>query len=206
MPPLLTILPPAPIWLWVGVVCGIVALAFHLVIMVSQWVWARIGPTWRLRQRVTNWLVQRQWTLQTESSPNYYFALWAAELENPQRMLFISRAKDHKDILTFSARVGLDPLWLEPLSKMADIPKQVLVQDMGVFINTMHMGFGGLEWPLNHLAVQHAIPIDTNLSAFGVDLEAKKVLHAVLGTRRLIRKAIILSVDDIPDAQPGSAS
>ena len=73
---------------------------------------------------------------------------------------------------------------------MPEASREVLIQDMRIFIATMRMGFGGLEWPPNNLAIQHAIPIDNSLSAHTVDREAKAVLHAIFGTRSIIRKAV----------------
>lgn len=108
MPILLAISQPEPIWVWIGVVCGIATAIIGVAAMIASSVKAKVGPTWRLRQRVTDWLVDRRWVLETESSPNFYFGLWATELDNPQKKIFISRGKTDKDILTFSARVPLD--------------------------------------------------------------------------------------------------
>ena len=172
---LLAISQPQPIWVWIGVVCGIATAITAVAATIASLVRAKIGPTLRLRQRVTKWLVARR------SSPNLYFGVWAAELDNPQKKILISRSKGaDKDILAFSALVPLDAAWLEPLSRMPEVSKGLLIQEMHVFIATMRMAFAALEWPLDRVAVQHAIPIDNNLSAYAVDLEAKQVLHAIL--------------------------
>ena len=191
MPILLAISPPEPIWIWVGVVAGIATAIIGVAAKIASILRAKFGPTWRLRQRVTNWLVDRRWILKTEASPNLYFGLWASELDNPQKEILICRTRDHKDILAFSARVPLDPAWIEPLSTMPEASRGVLVQEMGIFISTMRMAFIELEWPFDKLAIQHAIPIDNGLSAYTVDLEAKAVLHGIFGARRIIRKALI---------------
>ena len=53
------------------------------------------------------------------------------------------------------------------------------------------MGYDGARWPLNELVVQHALPLDKQLSEHLVDLKAKEVINAVIGVRSLLRKAII---------------
>jgi len=150
---------------------------------------------WRLRERVTHWLVNRHWLLETETSPNFHFALWATDMDLGYRIL-IGRDKADKGILTFSAIVPLAREWLEPLARMPKRSQQLLVEDLGVFINTMRMGFDSVIWPLRNLAIQTALPIDNSLSEHAVDLQAKAIIHAITGTRRMIRKAVIQSGGD----------
>ena len=74
---------------------------------------------------------------------------------------------------------------------MSEPSRAVLIQEMHIFISTTRMGFDGVEWPLDKVSVQHAIPIDNSLSGYTVDLEAKAVLHAIFGIRGIIRKAVL---------------
>ena len=118
----------------------------------------KVWPTWRLRQRVTNWLDRRHWLLEVNTSPNLYFGLLAAEPDNADKWISIVRTKNDKDILAFTGGVPLDTRWLKPLSEMSETPRAVLIEDMHNFIHTMRMGFVGLEWPLDRVVVQHALP------------------------------------------------
>ncbi len=59
-----------------------------------------------------------------------------------------------------------------------------------MFFVSKDMAYSDAEWPLNKLAVQHALPLNSQLSEHVVDLKAKEVINAVIGVRSLIRKAI----------------
>jgi hypothetical protein len=65
-----------------------------------------ISHTWRLRSRITQWLINRHWVLKGESSPSLYFGLWATEPGGRYRIL-ISHGKNEKGILAFSTRIPL---------------------------------------------------------------------------------------------------
>lgn len=146
------------------------------------------------------WLVTRHWVLETNTSPSLHFGWWATDPDARYQML-ISRDKVDSGILAFTAKVPLEANWLEPLNAMGKSAQQILIQEMGVFIAAMQMGFDGLEWPLLNLAVQSALPINNNLSEHDVDVRAKAMIHAIQGARSIIPKAIIESTGDTQGGQ-----
>jgi hypothetical protein len=198
---------PATWVIWIGAICGIAALLFEVAAVIVSTLRTKVTPKWRLRQKVTSWLVSRHWLLETNTSPSLYFGLWASELDHPEYKILICRSKSDSGLLSFSARVPLNTSWLRPLAKLPDSLQQVLIQDIGVLMNTMQMGFASLEWPLDKLAIQTAMPIDSNLSEHTVDMQGKAVTHAIIGARRVIRRAVITqSASDTVDSQTESTS
>lgn len=197
---------PAAWVIWVGAICGIAALSFEVLAVMTAVLRRTILPKFRLRQKVIKWLVRRRWVLSTEDSPSLHFGLGAADIDNPLKKMLISRSKNTSHLLTFSASVPFDPKWFPVLETFPERSKIALVQDLGIFIGTMKIGFEGLEWPLANFRLQTALPIDSNLSEHVVDLQGKELTHVILGARRIIRKAVTMSIPDKGDSLSESAS
>lgn len=162
-----------------------------------------LGHKWRLRQRVTKWLVNRHWVLHIETSPSLYFGLWATEPEGRYKLL-ISREKNAKGILAFSARVPLDETWEPHLVAMTENERQVLTNDLLVLVETMGFGHDKITWPYKIATIQDALPVDAALSEHMVDLKAKAIVRGVIAARSIIRKAIVQSASYIARGQRSS--
>lgn len=148
-----------------------------------------LKPYMFLEKRLTKWLLTRNWKVQIEKRPGFYFILNAED--DSHREVVISRDNCDKGVLAFSAKIFLHKEWIPKLNSLTDIQKRQLIEDIKVFFATKDMGYGGASWPLDKLTVQHALPLDTNLSEHLVDLKAKEITNSIIGVHSIIRKVII---------------
>ena len=142
-----------------------------------------------LQKRLVKWLSRRNWKIRIERNPKFYFIIWAED--DSHREVMISRDKKDKGILAFTALIHKDKSLLSKLDRLTVTQRNQLLEDIRVFFATKDMGYVGAWWPLNKLSVQHALPLDYQLSEHLVDLKAKEVVNAVIGVRSLIRKALL---------------
>ncbi len=150
-------------------------------------------PRMFLQKRLTKWLLTRNWKIRADKNPNFNFIIWAKD--NANREVMVSRDKKDKGIIAFTALIHEDsPKDRDLLTKLDQLganQRNRFVEDIKVFLASKDMGYEGALWPLNKLAVQHALSLDSQLSEHIVDLKAKEVINAVIVVRSLIRKAII---------------
>lgn len=139
--------------------------------------------------RLTKWLLARNWKVRKEKRTGFYFIIWAED--ESHRELAITRERNAKGVLAFTALVGIATDWECYLDSLTPRQRDQLVEDIRVFLASKDMSFDGALWPLSKLSVQHALPLDSHLSEHSVDLKAKEVVNGVIGIRSLIRKAII---------------
>ena len=97
--------------------------------------------------------------------------------------------------------IPFDKDWNNKLERLAGKQRTNLIEDIRVFFASKDMGFGEAGWPLQKVAVQHALPLNQDLSEHAIDLKAKEVINAVIGVRGLVRKAIALLEPDREDSQ-----
>ncbi len=156
-------------------------------------------PRMYLRQRITRWLLARNWKVRIEDKAGFYFIMWAED--ESHRELAITRDKKDAGILAFTARVPLDKDWSDKLDKLNNTQRNSLVEEIKVFFASKDMGFAEAKWPLHKISAQHALSLTTELSEHTIDLKAKEAINAVIGVRSLIRKSLTLLESDKEGSQ-----
>ena len=161
--------------------------------LIAHGVYEELFRPWLfLEGRVTKWLLERNWSVRTDQAAKarlgFYFALEATDAEG--RTVAITRGRDSKHVMAFSAKVMLDRKWLPYMEKLTVPERKKLLEDIRVLVAIKSIAFDGLEWPLLHFSVQDAQPIDQVLSEHKVDITAKNVTHAMIGARSIIRRSI----------------
>ncbi len=146
-------------------------------------------PHMFLEKRIGNWLLSRHWIIRKEKNPQFDFIIWAED--NSHREVAITKSNGAKGILVFSASITKGKDWGSELARLTTSQRKQLIEDIIVFFTSKDIAYVGAIWPLDRLAVQHALRLDSQLSEHLVDLKAKEVINAVIGIRSLIRKAII---------------
>ena len=148
-------------------------------------------PNVRLDKTITRWLKRHYWSVtpeQNATGDKFYFAVWAQDEAN--RRVMISREKEAKGILAFTAPIELDTDTVRAIgTKLSTTQQQQLYEELHVLLASMHLGYntGGFT----KMAVQHALPIDEHLAEHAVDLKAKEVVDGIVAARSMIRKAVI---------------
>jgi len=149
-------------------------------------IWGK--PRIFLERRIKRWLLKRNWSVEMEEKPGFYFIIWAEDDSN--RKLAITRGRQDKGVLAFSAPVPMELGWNLKLAELNPSQQYQLMEDIKIFLTGKDMGYDGVNWPLEKLGVQDGLLLDHNISEHLVDLKAKSVINAVIGIRSLVRKAI----------------
>lgn len=148
-------------------------------------------PNVRLDKTITRWLERHYWRVtadQNAPGDKFYFAVWAQDGAN--RRIMISRDKEARGILAFTAPIELDSGTVLAIgTKLSTTEQQQLYEELHVLLASMHLGYN--TGVITNMAVQHALPIDEHLSEHAVDLKAKEVVDGVIAVRSMIRKAVI---------------
>ncbi len=147
-------------------------------------------PNVCLDRTLKRWLERHDWTVTPADVPRdkFHFAVWAEDLSH--RKVLISREKQVKSILAFSAPIELDSATVTAIGQNLSGPQQQrLNKELHVALASMHLGYSAGD--LRNMAVQHALPIDDQLAEHAVDFKAKEVADGVIVARELCRKAII---------------
>lgn len=172
------------------VACGMLLFSIFLILHGSYDEFFK--PWMFLEGRITHWLLERHWSVRQDEAAKsrfgFYFCICATD--EGKRTVAITREKGSKNVLAFTAKVPVDDTWWAALGRLSGRDQIRLVEEIRVMLATKSMGFDGLQWPLDNLAVQTAQPLDHVLSEHKVDVTAKEVLHAVIAARSLIRRAI----------------
>lgn len=163
----------------------IVVVAMFLVCYGSYEIWGK--PRILLKRRIKKWLLKRNWSVEIEEKPEICFIVRATDDSN--REVVITRHKDNKDVLVFTAAVNIEKNWDVKLAGLNDIAKRKLLEEIKILLAIKDMGYVDVEWPLE-VKIQHVLILDTDISGYFVDLKAKSVINAVIGVRSIIRKAI----------------
>ena len=140
-----------------------------------------------LKGRIRKWLLKRNWSVEIEEKPEIYFIIRAKD--DSKREVVITRHKDNKERLVFTAAANIEKNWDMKLAGLNDIEKRKLVEEIKIFLAIKDMGYIGVKWPLE-VKIQHILILDPDISGYLVDLKAKSVINAVIGVRSIIRKAI----------------
>jgi len=164
----------------------LIVIAVFLICHGAYEMWGR--PRIFLERRIKRWLMKGNWLVEIEEKPEFYFIIWAKDDSN--RKLLISREKGNKGVLAFTAVVPREEDWDLKLAGLAASKQYQLMEDIKIFLASKDMGYDGVRWPLEKVAVQGGLVLDYNLSGYLVDLKAKSVINAVIGIRSLVRKAI----------------
>ena len=147
-------------------------------------------PNVSLGKTIERWLERNYWNVTPEqNAPNekFYFAVWAQDPAN--RRVMISREREVKGILAFTAPIELDAATVRAIgTKLSPTQQQQLYEQLHVLLASMHLGYNTGIW--TNLAVQHGLPIDEHLSEHAVDLRAKEVIDGVIAARSMIRIAV----------------
>ncbi len=151
-------------------------------------------PRMFLRKRLVKWLLNRNWKVRLEKHADFYFIIWAED--DSGREVMIGRTRNDKGILAFTALIHQDNKLLSPLDRLEANLRRQLIEDIKAFLAGKDMAYKGPFWPMNKLAVKHALPLDSQLTEHVIDLKAKEVVNAVIGVHSLIRKSIIPLTSD----------
>lgn len=165
----------------IAIACIGVALIFHGLYELA------FKPYVFLDKRLAAWLKKRNWKTNIEKKEPFYFIIWAEDDDG--RKVAITKGKEDKGILAFSARIPVERDLLLALDKLTQGQRRQLLEDIKVFFASKNMSYSGADWPLTKLAVQGALPIDGQLSEHLIDLKAKEITMAIIGVRSLVRKA-----------------
>jgi len=141
-----------------------------------------------LEIRIKRWLLKGNWSVEIEEKPEFYLIIWAKDDSN--REVGITREKENKGILAFTAVVPRGKDWDAKLAELNATQQYKLMEDIKIFLASKDMGYDKVGWPLKKVTVQSGLILDHNISGCLVDLKAKSVINAVIGVRSIIRKAI----------------
>jgi hypothetical protein len=168
---------------------AITVLLVIAVFLISNGVYEVWGkPRIFLERRIRGWLVRSNWSVRIDKQPGAFFWIWAKD--QAARELAVSRHKENKGILVFTALVPLEGDWVLKLAKLGAVEQCQLVEDIKTFLATKDMAYVDVKWPLEKVTVQDALALDDNISRYLVDLKAKKVINAVIGAKSIVRRAI----------------
>ena len=156
-------------------------------------------PRYFLQKRIVKWLLRRNWKVKTDQHPNFYLIINAED--DSHREISITRDKKDNGILAFTIGNLVHPSWISGLNKLSKRERALLLEDIKILFTNKDMAYETVKWPLDKLAIQHALPLDQNLSEHLVDLEAKSVINTGIGVRSLIRKAITHLEADMEEQQ-----
>ena len=144
-----------------------------------------------LDKTIKRWLERHYWKVtpdQDAPSEKFYFKVWAQDPS--KRRVMISRDREQKNILAFTAPIELDAATARGIGdKLSAIQQQKLYLELHVLLASMHLGYN--TGVFTNMAVQHRLPIDEHLSEHPVDLKAKEVVDGVIAVKSMIRKAVI---------------
>lgn len=164
----------------------LIVVAVFLICHGAYEMWGK--PRIFLERRIKRWLLKSNWSVAIEEKPEFYFIVWAKDDSN--RELVISREKRNKWVLAFTAVVRREKDWDLKLAGLPDTEQYQLMEDIKLFLASKDMGYDGVRWPLEKVAVQSGLVLDHNLCGYLVDLKAKSVINGVIGIRSLVRKAM----------------
>jgi hypothetical protein len=168
---------------------AVTVLVVIAVFLISNGVWEVWGkPRIFLERRIRGWLVRSDWSVRIEKQPGAYFWIWAKDPTG--RELAVSRHREKKEILVFTALVPLEQDWVLKLAALGRVEQYRLVEDIKIFLAIKDMAYRDVEWPPERVAVQDALALDHNISRYLVDLKAKKVINAMIGAKSIVRRAI----------------
>jgi hypothetical protein len=141
-----------------------------------------------LDRRLSNWLKKRKWITKIEREEPFDFIVWASNSDGP--VAAITKSKKSRSILAFSAKVQVSKEWDVFLVRLAGRQRAQLLEDIKVFCASKNMSYDGASWPLDKLAIQSTLPINSQLSEHLVDLKTREMEMASIGIRSLIRKSM----------------
>jgi hypothetical protein len=148
-------------------------------------------PNILLDKTVARWLSRHYWRVRIDiaaTPANSYFAFWVQD--DGGRRVMVSRERDVKNTLAFTAPIDLDPKVLALISaKLSTVEQQRLYEDIHVLLASMHLGYASSTF--SRITIQHALPIDEQLSEQAVDLKAKEVANGVIAARSIITRAVL---------------
>jgi hypothetical protein len=146
-------------------------------------------PNLWLDKTLSRWLRRRNFRVESlkVDKKDFYFGVRASD--DVGRSVLISREKNAKGILAFSAKVQLSQDTISRLSRLRADVQQGLYLDIHILLASMQLSYDTTDFL--HLAVQTAIPIDENLTEHSVDVTAKAVTLGYAATRSLIQKAVL---------------
>ena len=203
---MLAALAPFGIFGAIPVAVVLAALGVVLIVYGSYEEWVK--PRFRVDARLTDWFLRRGWSVRMERRSQFDFVLHLTGGDSGKNVV-ITRTKDTRDdVLAFTGRVGLDPLWIPHLHAMSEIRKRILIQEITVFLATKNIAFAlndprvdgsSILWPPD-VKVQTALAQDHTLSQHSVDLAAKSIEHSIIGVRAILRKASLEQSDDADTA------
>ena len=148
-------------------------------------------PNVGLDKTIERWLERHYWKVspdQNAPSEKFYFAVWVED--EARRRVMVSRDKEQKGILAFTAPIKLDDATVRAIdTKLSTIQQQQLREQLQVVLASMHLGFS--TGALTKMWVQHSLPLDEHLAEHAVDLKAKEVADGVIAARSIIRIAVM---------------
>lgn len=157
-------------------------------------------PRMFLQRRITKWLLKRNWNVKLGKHPDFQFVIFAED--DSGREVQIGRTKNDNGVLAFTVLIHKDNKLLSQLDKLEANQRSQLLEEIKAFLAGKDMAYDGAHWPMNKLATQHALPLDSQLSEHLIDLKAKEVVNAGIGVRSLIRKTIIPLISDKEGSPP----
>jgi hypothetical protein len=141
-----------------------------------------------LDRRLSGWLKKRNWITKIERKEPFNFIIWVSNSDG--LVTAITKLKKGRNVLAFSAKVPISAEWGVFLVRLTGRQRAQLLEDIKVFCASKNMSYDGASWPLDKLAIQSPLPINSQLSEHVVDLKAREMEMASIGIRSLIRKSI----------------